>query len=359
MSKEEFKKILLLCDYGSLELAKDIYNHLSKRFMHGGLKHFNPDDMYLNLFNNGEIDVQGLTNVRGRDVFVIKSPYTIERQWDVKKGISPGLESNVNQSYMELFLINDMLRRSSANNISNIMPFMPYQRSDKKDKPRVPIAASLLAKLTEESGADRIINFNPHSEQIQGFYKIPFDALYAEVLFAEYFDNNFEDLSEWSVWSPDAGGDKRARKLAKWLGNLKVCIGSKKRLKPGEVGDMLIPVGYDIKGKNAIILDDMADTCGSLITCAKNIRNLGANKVYAAVTHPILSLDAKDKLWSAGIELITTNSIPILNKDQYPNITVLSLAEMISEAIYCVSNGDSISEHLFSYPKYKEWKNGI
>jgi len=350
---EEFKKIILISDYGSLNLTKKVYSYLKNMNLHGGLKEFNPDDMYLNQFNNGEIEVKFNINIRDRDVFILKSPYTIQRRWDKK--IDPGLGSNVNQSYMEMFIINDALRRSSARTITNIMSFMPYQRSDKKDQPRVPITASLMAHLTEESGANRIINFNPHAEQIQGYYKIPFDALYSDIVFAEYIENNFKDLENWIIFGPDAGSDKRTKILAKWLG-LPAGIGSKDRPKPGEVSNIMIPQGIDIKGKKAILLDDMADTLGSAIRCSENLYEAGITKVVGCFSHPILTGDAKERALQSGLEIITTDTIPILDIDKYPNITILSLAEIISEAIKCICTGDSISEHLFSYLKYKKWK---
>jgi ribose-phosphate pyrophosphokinase len=360
-----FRRVVLLADHGSKDLAKEVYSFFDKNRFPDGIKKYDPDDLYLNVFNNGEVEVKIKTNIRGREVFVLKSTYVGKKRWDSKKGEKApeisGLESDVNQSYMETFVINDALSRSSAKSITNIFPFMPYQRQDFKERARVPISASLFASLVTESGASRVVNFDPHSEQIQGFYhKAQFDALYADVLFAEYFHNKFKNLDGMAIFSTDAGGKKRANKLGEWL-KLPVGIASKERPEPGEVSKTMVPSGYDIKGKEVIVIDDMADTCGSLVECVLGLKDMGAGKVYACVTHPILSCDAKDKLWKNGIELVTTNTIPIKDMDNYPNITVVSVAYFIAEAITSICSGASISGHLFDYTKYKDWKskNGV
>ncbi len=358
---EKFNKVLLLADSGCRELAYEVYGHLSNMKVHGELKPFDHTDLYLNVFNNGEIESISDTNIRNRHVFVIKSSYVPKKRWKPAEEGGEGmpemsqLESDVNQSYMEMFLVNDLLRRSSAKSITNIWPFMPYQRSDKKDRPRSPIAARLFADLTEASGATRVININPHANQIQGFYKIPFETLHSEILFAEYLENNFPGLEGWSIWSPDAGGEKRAREVGKAL-SLPVGIGSKDRPKPGEVSKILIPQGYNLRGNNAALIDDIGDTGGSLVKCALNLKEQGAKKIYALITHPILSGKAKDLLNDNDIELVTTNTIPIKDIQNYPNIKVISVAYLLAESIKCVCNGESITEHLFDYRKYRAWK---
>lgn len=363
---EKFNKVLLLADYGCKDLACEVYGYLSKMQVHGELRPFNPNDLYLNVFNNGEIEPIVNTNIRNRHVFIIKSPYVIKRRWKPADDGTSGtpdlsqLESDVNQTYMEMFLINDLLRRSSAKTITNIWPFMPYQRSDKKDRPRSPIAARLFADLIEASGATRVVNINPHANQIQGFYRIPFETLHSEILFAEYLETHFSELDGWSIWSPDAGGEKRARDVGMAL-SLPVGIGSKDRPKPGEISKLLIPQGYNLRGNNAALIDDIGDTGGSLVRCAMNLKEQGANKVYALITHPVLSGKAKELLRDNGIGLITTNTIPIKGIQNYPNITVISVAYLLAESIRCICNGESITEHLFDYQKYKGWKqqNGV
>ncbi len=363
---EQFNKVLLLADYGSKDLAYEVYGYLSRMKVHGELRPFEQNDLYINVFNNGEIEPIVNTNIRNRHVFVIKSSYVQKKRWKPTEEGGSGvpdisqLESDVNQSYMEMFLINDLLRRSSAKSITNIWPFMPYQRSDKKDRSRSPIAARLFADLTEYSGATRVININPHANQIQGFYNIPFETLHSEILFAEYLEKNFSALDGWSIWSPDAGGEKRARYVGNAL-NLPVGIGSKDRPGPGEISKILIPQGYNLDGKNAALIDDIGDTGGSLVKCALNLKEQGAKKVYAMITHPVLSGKAKNLLRDNDIDIITTNTIPIKDASNYPNIKAISVAYLLAESIKCVCNGESITQHLFCYKKYKEWKqqNGI
>lgn len=363
---DEFKRVMILADYGSVDLAQRVYNELAKREIHEGLEVFNKTDLYINRFANKEIDVDIKRNVRGRDVFLIKSFNVCTETWDKDKEQCPALEKLVFQpteGYHELFMINDALTRGEAGSITNVMPFMPYQRQDRRPKregkkTRSPISAKLYADFTKESGASRVINFDAHFKTIEGFYNIPFEGLDSFVIFAEYIENNLSNEMGRIVFAaPDHGSAERAKDYASYFKRPSVIV-DKKRVKPGVssaegiIGDVSL-----LNGALCILTDDLVDGGGTLVEASKILKANGAKDIIGECTHPVLSGTAKDKLLNENINLVTTESILIPDKGKYPNITVLDISYPIAQAIWCITNGKSISQHLFDYDRYKATRN--
>ncbi|GAB6071669.1 ribose-phosphate pyrophosphokinase [Venenivibrio stagnispumantis] len=278
-------------------------------------------DTLVTRFSDGEVRVQINENVRGADVFVIQS-----------------LTSPVNDNIMELLLLLDALKRSSTHRITAVIPYFAYARQDRKDKPRVPISAKLLADIIQKAGANRVLTVDLHSAQIQGFFDCPVDNIYALPVIYEYIKaKNIEDLV---IVSPDAGGVERARMLANRLG-CGIGIVYKKRPAPNVV-ETLDVIG-NIEGKNAIIIDDIIDTAGTIVAAAQMLKSKGAKSVIAACTHPILSGPAVERLKNSEIEeVIVTNTIPTEGKE-FEKLTVLSIADLLGEAIKRINIESSVS----------------
>ncbi len=274
-------------------------------------------------FSDGEIFVQIAENVRGRDVFIVQST---------------GAPSNDN--LMELLIMTDALRRSSASTITAVVPYFGYARQDRKAAPRVPITAKLVANLYETAGIDRVITIDLHAGQIQGFFDIPVDNLYGSIIFQQYVkDQNFADPV---IASPDIGGVARARYFAKNLG-LDMVIIDKRREKANESEVMNI-IG-DVEGKNVIMIDDMVDTAGTMIKGAAALKEHGAQSVMACATHAVLSGKAYENLDSGALdELVVSDSL--VSKD-HPKIRVLSVAPLFGEVIRRVYHNESVNS-LFS-----------
>jgi len=280
----------------------------------------------ISTFADKSNDVHIPVNVRKKNVYLVHS------------------FSNPNDGYMQLFLLNDALKRASAEHIVNVLPDIPYSRKDWKDRPRVPIAAKLFAQLTEASGATRVITNDLHAAQIQGFYDIAVDNLESERLLAEYVKKEYSaQLGSMVVVAPDTGRAKLARNFARRLG-LNIAIIDKRRLRVNEAEVMHI-VG-DVSGKVCFMLDDMIDTGGTLVEGAKALLKNGAIEVYAACTHAILSekngIKAEDKILSSIKEIIITDSIP--RSDTHPRIRVMSLAGLYANVIFRTETGKSVSE---------------
>ncbi|KAF5049294.1 Ribose-phosphate pyrophosphokinase [anaerobic digester metagenome] len=264
-------------------------------------------------------------NVRGADVFVIQPT-----------------SYPVNDNLMDLLIIIDALKRASAQRINCVIPYYAYARSDKKDQPRVPITAKLVADLITVAGADRVITVDLHADQIQGFFNIPVDHLYAIPSFARYFKSIMQ-MEDIVVVSPDSGGANRARALAKRL-NCSLAIGDKRRSGNNDQTELLNIIG-DVAGKTAILFDDIIDTGGSLIKVARALQEQGAKKILAACTHGVLSGNAVNALEASPIEkLFITNTIQ-LNEDKRncKKIVQLSIAEMLAIAIKKIHIEESIS----------------
>ena len=274
-------------------------------------------------FSDGEDYCQIDENVRGADVFVVQPTC-----------------SPVNDHVMELLILLDAFRRSSASRITAVLPYFGYARQDKKDKPRVPIAAKLMADLLTASGADRILTMDLHAAQIQGFFNIPVDHLFAApVLLDAIRKMELEDLV---IVSPDVGGLTRARAIAKRL-DASLAVIDKRRTGKNET-EILNVVG-EVEGKDALILDDMIDTAGTLAQAEEALRRQGARRTYAAAVHGVFSGPALERIEASKLErLLVTNTIPVeAAMARCPRIRALSVAPLLGEAIQRIHDGASVS----------------
>lgn len=277
-------------------------------------------------FSDGELRIQIEENVRGADVFVMQSCCT-----------------PVNNSIMELLIMIDALKRSSAYRITAVIPYLGYARQDRKDQPRVPITAKLVADLITTAGADRVLTMDLHAGQIQGFFNIPVDHLYATPVLLEYITKVFgKDLKDLVVVSPDAGGVERARAFAKRLQS-NLAIIDKRREGPNNTQIMNI-IG-DVEGRHALLVDDMIDTAGTIVQGAQACADKGARSVWAGCAHPVLSGPALERLQKSCLtEVVVTNTIPLNGKDQQcPKLRVLSVAPLLGEAIKRIHGEESVS----------------
>ncbi|MCX7829906.1 MAG: ribose-phosphate pyrophosphokinase [Acidobacteria bacterium] len=274
-------------------------------------------------FADGETYCQILENVRGRDTFIIQPTST-----------------PVNQNLMELLIMIDAFKRASARRITAVIPYYGYARQDRKDKPRVPITSRLVADLIQTAGADRILCMDVHAAQIQGFFKIPVDHLFAAPVLINYIKSL--KLKNMTIVSPDAGGVERARAYAKRL-DAELAIIDKRR-ETANVAEVMNIVG-NVKGKTCVIVDDMVDTAGTLCESVKTLMRENAKKVYCAATHAVLSKNALSKLEEAPLEqLIVTNTIDAEEKaKQCKKIKVLSVASLLAEAIKRIHEESSVS----------------
>ncbi len=274
-------------------------------------------------FSDGEIQIEINENVRGDDVFIIQSTC-----------------APVNKNLVELLLMIDALKRSSARRITAVIPYYGYARQDKKVAPRVPISAKLVADLIVVAGVDRVITMDLHASQIQGFFRIPVDNLFAAPVILKYIKEKFNN--NITVVSPDAGGVERARAFAKRLG-AGLAIIDKRRDKPNEAKAMAV-IG-DVAGRKTIIIDDMADTAGTLTEAAGALRANGAAEVHACCTHPVLSGPAVNRIRGSALDsLIVTDTIPLTGRaSKEEKIKVLSVAPLVGEAIIRSHRGDSVT----------------
>ena len=271
------------------------------------------------LFSDGEFQPSFEESVRGCSEFIIQSTF-------------PPAEN-----LLELLLMIDAAKRASANKVVAVIPYFGLARQDRKDKPRVSIGAKLAADLLSAAGADRIMTMDLHADQIQGFFDVPVDHIFASSLFVPYIKNL--ELDNLVVASPDMGGTKRANAYSRFL-NAEMVICYKQRKKANVVGEMTV-IG-DVKGKNVVILDDMVDTAGTLTKAANMMKEQGAISVRACATHPILSGNSYENIEQSALqELVVTDSIPL--KKQSPKIHVISVAELLADIIQKVYNYQSIS----------------
>ena len=278
----------------------------------------------VNRFSDGEIQIEIKENVRSKDVFIIQSTC-----------------NPVNDNLMELLLMIDAMRRSSASRITAVVPYYGYARQDKKVAPRVPISAKLVADLLTNAGANRVITMDLHAGQIQGFFNIPVDNLYAAPVLIEYIRQKFND-KDLVVVSPDAGGVERARAFAKRL-DAGLAIVDKRRDKPNEAKAMAV-IG-NVTDKTAIILDDMVDTAGTLTEASNAISEKGAKEVHACCAHAVLSGPAVSRIQASALKtLVTTDTIPLSEEaTQCSKIEVLTIAPLVGEAIIRSHRGDSVT----------------
>jgi len=298
----------------SKEFAQEVCNNLDVPLSKADVKRF----------SDGEISVQISESVRGRDVFIIQST---------------GVPSNDN--LMELLIMTDALRRSSASSITAVVPYFGYARQDRKAAPRVPITAKLVADMCETAGIDRVVTIDLHAGQIQGFFDIPVDNLYGSIIFQDYVQR--KNLPNPIIASPDIGGVARARYFAKNLG-LDMVIVDKRREKANESEVMNI-IG-SVEGKDVIMIDDMVDTAGTMVKAAAALKASGATSVMACATHPVLSGKAYENINNGELdELVVTNSLEL--RGQSAKIKVLTVAPLFAEVIRRVYHNESVNS-LFS-----------
>ena len=274
-------------------------------------------------FSDGEIQIEITENVRLKDVFVLQSTC-----------------SPVNDNLVELLLMIDAFKRSSARRITVVIPYFGYARQDKKVAPRVPISAKLVADMITLAGANRLITMDLHAGQIQGFFNIPVDNLFAAPVLIDYIRNNFRD--ELVIVSPDAGGVERARAFAKRL-NVDLAIIDKRRDAPNQAKAMAV-IG-DVTDKVAVILDDMTDTAGTLTEAAEAIMYAGAREIHACCAHAVLSGPAIDRISNSALKsLVVTDTIPLAeNAAACDKIKVLTISQLVGEAIIRSFRGDSVT----------------
>jgi ribose-phosphate pyrophosphokinase len=274
----------------------------------------------INRFSDGEINVQIAESVRGKDVYIIQ-PTCVP----------------ANDNLMELLIMTDALKRSSAKSITAVVPYYGYARQDRKAAPRVPISAKLVANLMETAGITRMVTVDLHASQIQGFFDIPVDNLYGAILFADYI--KAKQLPNPIIASPDIGGVTRARYFAQRLG-LEMVIVDKRRQKANE-SEVMNVIG-DVNGKDVILIDDMIDTAGTMVKAAEALKKLGATSVMACCTHPVLSGPAYDRIENGVLdELVVANTIPM--RQASSKIKMLSTAPMLGEVIRRVHNNESVN----------------
>ena len=277
-------------------------------------------------FADGEASVTLEETVRGADVFLIQSTC-----------------KPVNDSLMELLIMIDACKRASAGRVTAVIPYFGYARQDRKAKSRDPISAKLVANLLMAAGVDRVMTMDLHADQIQGFFDIPVDALYASGIFVPYIKSlNIEDLS---IAAPDMGGAKRANTYAKHLGT-PIIISHKERAKANVVGKMTA-IG-EVEGRNVLIVDDMIDTAGTICMAADMLMARGAKSVRAAITHPVLSGPAYERINDSALEeVIVTDTIPLNPNKDLHKFTVLSVADIFADVIERVHNYKEISSIFF------------
>ncbi|KAF0245490.1 MAG: ribose-phosphate pyrophosphokinase [bacterium] len=308
--------LLVFSGNANRPLAEEICRHLK---IHLG-------EANTSRFSDGEFNFQILQNVRGADVFIVQPT-------------CPPVDSNV----MELLIMLDALRRSSADRITAVIPYYGYGRKDRKDKPRVPISAKLVANLIVAAGANRILTMDLHAGQIQGFFDIPVDHLFASPVFVDYFLK--KQIPNLIVVSPDTGGAERARAYAKRL-STDLALADKRREKDrANVVEIMNIVG-DVRGRNTLIIDDMVDTAGSLTQVAIALKQAGAEDIYACCSHAVLSGPAMKRIEASPIkELVVTNSIPLSNAAlQSSKIVCLSIAKLLAEGIKSIHDETSVSK---------------
>lgn len=304
--------LILLSGNANRPLAEEIASHLNMRLA----------GAVVTSFSDGETRVKIEEDVRGTDAYVIQPTST-----------------PTNDNLMELLIMIDALKRASADRITAVLPYFGYARQDRKDQPRVPITAKLVANLIAVAGANRVLTLDLHAGQLQGFFDIPLDHLFAINVFSDYFER--KKLKDLVVVSPDVGGIKMARAYSKRLhADLAIC--DKRRIddKTSEVMNIL----GEVKNKNVIMVDDIVSTAGSISEAAVALKAAGAKKIYAAMTHAVLSGPAMERIKNAPIEEVcVTNSIDIPVDKRNGKIRVLSIAGLLGEAIRRIHNSESVS----------------
>jgi len=308
-------KMMIFAGNGTPQLAQDVVNHLNIPLGKAGVGRF----------SDGEIQIEILENVRGRDVFILQSTC-----------------APTNDNLMELLIMVDALRRASAGRITTVIPYFGYARQDRRVRSaRVPISAKVVANMLEAVGTDRVLTVDVHADQVQGFFNLPVDNVYASpILLGDIWRQKHPNLI---VVSPDVGGVVRARAVAKRLDDAELAIIDKRRPKPNESRVMHI-IG-DVEGKSCVIIDDLVDTAGTLCEAARALKEHGAAKVMAYATHPVLSGPAISNIEKSELdELVVTDTIPLRPEAQAcSKIRQLSVAGMLAETIRRINREESVS----------------
>jgi ribose-phosphate pyrophosphokinase len=306
-------RLRLFSGSSNADLSQEVANYLGMRL----------GPMVRKRFADGELYIQIQESIRGCDVYLLQPTC-----------------HPVNDHLMELLIMVDACRRASARQITAVVPYYGYARADRKTAGRESITAKLVANLVTQAGANRMLAMDLHSAQIQGYFDIPFDHVYGSPVILQYLET--KNLSDIVVVSPDVGGVARARAFAKKLDDAPLAIIDKRR-HAHNVAEVLNVIG-DVKGKTAILVDDMIDTAGTICAGAKLLRQQGANAVYACATHAVFSPPASDRL-STGLfeEVIVTNTIPVPEEHKFPQLTVLSVANLLGEAIWRIHEDNSVS----------------
>ena len=314
MTLEDGKRLKVFTGNANPALAKEICDYLDLPL----------GEAFVGRFNNGEVQVMIDESVRGKDVFIVQPT-----------------SYPVNDNVVELFIMADALKRASARHITAVVPYYGYARQDRKTRGREPITAKLVANMITQAGADRVLTLDLHAAQIQGFFDIPVDHLLGAPLLANYFlENNFKD-KDIVVVSPDHGGVTRARKLAEFL-HAPIAIIDKRRPK-ANVAEVMNIIG-DVKGKVAVLIDDMIDTAGTITLAAQALQDAGALEVYACCTHPVLSGPALDRLNASVIkEVVVTDSIQVPEEKTGGKIVQVSVDQLMAEAIKRIHENRSVS----------------
>ena len=316
MSKADREQIKIFCGRASRNLTEEICRYLDLPMGQG----------HTDMFPDGEIIAKIEEDVRGRDCFIVQSTY-----------------HPVNAHLMELLIYIDCLKRASASRITAVIPYFGYARQDRKDEGRTPITAKLVANLITASGADRVLAMDLHAAQIQGFFDIPVDHLHASPTLVNYFESIRDELDDLVLVSPDVGNVKMAGAYANWL-NGELAIIDKRRKSGSEVVSANI-IG-DVKGKTALMVDDMITTAGTMCEAARLLKERGANEVIAACTHPVLVGLAMERIREAPINrLVTTNTIPCGQRCApiQDKIVELTVAELLGEAMHRIHHNRSVS----------------
>ncbi len=320
-SRMQFGKMKLFCGSASPELGTEIAALIAENRYYA--------DMTLgryerNMFSNENIFIKLNESVRGKDVYLIQT-----------------MSSPVHENIMEMLIMIDALKRDSAWRINVVVPYLSYTRSDKKDQPRVPITARLMANIIETAGADRYITVDLHSGQIQGFFNIPGDALTAFYLLSDYMKS--KEIPDLVVVATDLGFAKQGRNWAAAL-DVPLAFVEKRRIDNAERPEALALIG-DVHGKNVLLVDDEVNTAGSIVNAVNVVRAAGAKDVYFAFTHAFLADKAFERFSELGLkEIICTNTLPIAKEKLLPNMTVLSIAPLLSEVILRAHEGRSVGE---------------
>ena len=315
-------ELMLFSGTGSPDLTKKIAETLG----------LSVGDLLIKRFSDGEFHVQVNQSVRGEDVFIVQS-----------------MSTPVNEHLMELLITIDAFKRASARRVNVVLPYYAYARQDRKVKPREPVTAKLLANLLTSAGANRLLTADLHAGQIVAFFDIPVDNLYAGPIIAKYITENLDTSEDTVVVSPDVGGVSRAQALAEYLGTPMAII-VKRRPEPNKCE--VVQIIGDVKGKRAIMIDDIIDTAGSLVNGANALLERGAKEVYGACTHAVLSGPAMERISNSPItSLIVTDTIPLSQKAKdCGKIKVVSVADLIANAINNIHYDKSVS-NIFS----KHW----